>query len=121
LSLSDTIGVATPESIHYLFSNLIPPYPDVEFGAHLHTQPFNWREKVAAAFEGGCRRYDGALKGYGGCPMAKDKLTGNMPTEHLVAFMNEQMSNLEINKDQLRKSMELAYEVFPHREVLNDD
>ncbi len=121
LSLSDTIGVATPESISYLFGNLIPPYPDVEFGAHLHTQPHNWREKVAAAYEGGCRRFDGALRGYGGCPMAKDKLTGNMPTENIIFYMDEQLGDIGINKDMLRKSMELAYEVFPHREVLNDD
>jgi len=121
LSLSDTIGVATPESIHYLFNNLIPPYPDVEFGAHLHTQPFNWREKVEAAYQGGCRRFDGALRGYGGCPMAKDKLTGNMPTENLVAYMDEQIGNLDVNNEMLLKSLKLAYEVFPHREVLNDE
>ena len=83
LQLSDTIGVSNPDSIAYLFSNLIPIYAPkgVEIGAHLHTQPHNWEEKIVAAYENGCRRYDGAIKGYGGCPMAKDDLTGNMPTE----------------------------------------
>ncbi len=120
LSLSDTIGVANPETISYLFKDLIPPYPDVEFGAHLHTQPHNWEEKVAAAYQEGCLRFDGALKGYGGCPMAKDDLTGNMPTENVIHYFDQQKINLNIDRDHLRNSMELAYEVFPHREVLED-
>jgi hydroxymethylglutaryl-CoA lyase len=86
LSLSDTIGSSTPEVIHYLFSNLIPKYPDIEFGAHLHTTPEKWFEKVDAAYNAGCRRFDGAIQGFGGCPMAKDTLTGNMPTEKLLSF-----------------------------------
>ena len=81
--LSDTIGVSNPASITYLFKNLIPRYPDLEIGAHLHTTPDTWEEKVAAAANAGCVRFDGALRGYGGCPMAKDDLTGNMPTERL--------------------------------------
>ena len=87
--LSDTIGVANPANISYLFSNLIPMYPKVEFGAHFHTTPQKWKEKVKAAYENGCKRFDGALKGYGGCPMAKDKLTGNMPTENLIHYFKE--------------------------------
>ena len=86
LSLSDTIGSSTPEVINYLFSNLIPKYPDIEFGAHLHTTPEKWFEKVDAAYNAGCRRFDGAIQGFGGCPMAKDTLTGNMPTEKLLSF-----------------------------------
>lgn len=86
LSLSDTIGSSTPESIEYLFSHLIPQYPQVEFGAHLHTTPNKWREKIDAAYRGGCRRFDGAIQGFGGCPMATDKLTGNMPTEKLLSY-----------------------------------
>jgi hydroxymethylglutaryl-CoA lyase len=86
LSLSDTIGVADGETIHYLFKNLIPLYPDIEFGAHLHTHPESWFEKVDAAYNAGCNRFDGAIKGYGGCPMAKDELTGNMPTEKLLSY-----------------------------------
>ncbi|HNE29905.1 MAG TPA: hydroxymethylglutaryl-CoA lyase, partial [Saprospiraceae bacterium] len=88
-SLSDTIGCSNPENIAYLFGNLIPAFPDVEFGAHLHTQPHNWREKIEAAWQSGCRRFDGAMRGYGGCPMAKDDLTGNMATENLVFFLDE--------------------------------
>ena len=86
LSLSDTIGSSTPEVIQYLFSNLIPKYPEIEFGAHLHTTPEKWFEKVDAAYNAGCRRFDGAIQGFGGCPMAKDTLTGNMPTEKLLSF-----------------------------------
>jgi len=86
LSLSDTIGSSTPEVIHYLFYNLIPKYPEIEFGAHLHTTPDKWYEKVDAAYKAGCKRFDGAIKGYGGCPMAKDELTGNMPTEKLLTY-----------------------------------
>jgi len=86
LSLSDTIGSSTPEVIQYLFQHLIPAYPAIEFGAHLHTTPNKWYEKVDAAFKAGCNRFDGAIKGYGGCPMAKDELTGNMPTEKLLSY-----------------------------------
>lgn len=95
LSLSDTIGSSNPENISYLFSNLIPKYPDIEFGAHLHTTPTSWFEKVDAAFKSGCKRFDGAIQGFGGCPMAKDELTGNMPTEKLLSyFTQKKVSNL---------------------------
>ena len=90
LSLSDTIGSSTPEVIQYLFSNLIPKYPNIEFGAHLHTTPEKWFEKVDAGYNAGCRRFDGAIQGFGGCPMAKDTLTGNMPTEKLLSFFTSQ-------------------------------
>jgi hydroxymethylglutaryl-CoA lyase len=95
LSLSDTIGSSTPEVIQYLFSNLIPKYPNIEFGAHLHTTPEKWYEKVDAAYNAGCRRFDGAIQGFGGCPMAKDTLTGNMPTEKLLSFFtsNKEQTN----------------------------
>jgi hydroxymethylglutaryl-CoA lyase len=86
LSLSDTVGTSTPNSIAYLFSNLIPKYPQIEFGAHLHTTPDKWFEKVNAAYKAGCLRFDGAIQGFGGCPMAKDDLTGNMPTEKLLSY-----------------------------------
>ncbi len=86
LSLSDTIGSSTSQVIDYLFSNLIPKYPGIEFGAHLHTTPDKWFEKIDAAYKAGCRRYDGAIQGFGGCPMAKDDLTGNMPTEKLLSY-----------------------------------
>jgi hydroxymethylglutaryl-CoA lyase len=89
LSLSDTVGTSTPEDINYLFSHLIPKYPNVEFGAHLHTTPGRWYEKVNAAYKAGCRRFDGAIQGFGGCPMAKDELTGNMPTEKMLSYFTE--------------------------------
>ncbi|OMP31286.1 hydroxymethylglutaryl-CoA lyase [Mangrovimonas sp. DI 80] len=95
LSLSDTVGSSNPESIEYLFSHLIPQYPNIEFGAHLHTTPTTWFEKVDAAFKSGCRRFDGAIQGFGGCPMAKDELTGNMPTEKLLSYFTaKKQSNL---------------------------
>jgi hydroxymethylglutaryl-CoA lyase len=95
LSLSDTIGSSDPENINYLFSNLIPKYPQIEFGAHLHTTPTTWFEKVDAAYKAGCKRFDGAIQGFGGCPMAKDELTGNMPTEKLLSYFTQnKVSNL---------------------------
>ncbi len=112
MALSDTIGVSTPDSIRYLFSNLIPPYPDVEFGAHLHTTPSTWIEKIEAAYDSGCLRFDGALKGFGGCPMAKDELTGNMPTENLIRYFEEKTPKLGISSTELRNSLELAQVVF---------
>ena len=89
LALSDTIGSSNKDSIQPLFETLIPEFPEVEFGAHLHTTPNSWREKVVTAYESGCRRFDGAIKGYGGCPMAKDDLTGNMPTEKMLFYFEE--------------------------------
>ncbi len=113
LSLSDTIGVASPESIDYLFSHLIPAFPDIEFGAHLHSPPHNWEEKVEAAWNNGCRRFDSALNGYGGCPMAKDELTGNMATENLVYFFDKQEVEIGLDRDLLLNAMEKAREIFP--------
>ena len=112
-SLSDTIGCSNPQNIAYLFSNLIPAYPDIEFGAHLHTQPHNWREKIQSAWESGCRRYDWAIKGYGGCPMAKDDLTGNMATENMIYYFDEITADLPIDRSAFGRSMALAVEVFP--------
>ncbi len=89
LSLSDTIGAAIPQTIDMLFRHLIPAYPEMEFGAHLHTHPDNWYDKVEAAWKAGCRRFDTAIRGYGGCPMAKDELVGNLPTEKLISFFNK--------------------------------
>lgn len=112
-SLSDTIGCSNPQNIEYLFGSLIPAYPDVEFGAHLHTQPHNWREKVKSAWESGCARFDGAIKGYGGCPMAKDDLTGNMATENMIFFFDEVDAPLKIERPAFARSMMMALEVFP--------
>ncbi|WP_242206050.1 hydroxymethylglutaryl-CoA lyase [Aestuariivivens insulae] len=93
LSLSDTVGTSTPEIIAYLFSNLIPLYPNIEFGAHLHTTPSSWFEKIDAAYKAGCNRFDGAIQGFGGCPMAKDELTGNMPSEKLLSYFTSNKNN----------------------------
>lgn len=112
ISLSDTIGIANPETISYLFSGLIPQFPNIEFGAHLHTTPDTWKEKIEAAFSSGCKRYDGAIKGFGGCPMAADSLTGNMPTENLISFFEEKNINLGLNKNEFAQSMIASVEVF---------
>ena len=93
LSLSDTVGTSNPENIAYLFSNLIPKYSNIEFGAHLHTISNTWFEKVNAAYLAGCHRFDGAIQGFGGCPMAKDELIGNMPTEKLLSYFTSQKNN----------------------------
>ncbi|MDO6758805.1 hydroxymethylglutaryl-CoA lyase [Tamlana sp. 2_MG-2023] len=93
LSLSDTVGTSTPETIDYLFSNLIPEYSQIEFGAHLHTNPKTWFEKIDAAHNAGCTRFDGAIQGFGGCPMAKDELIGNMPTEKLLSYFTTKHKN----------------------------
>ena len=112
-SLSDTIGVSSPESIRYLFSRLIPAYPHIEFGAHLHTQPHNWKEKMEASFESGCTRFDGALRGFGGCPMAKDDLTGNMATENMTHFFNAIGEDLGLNQGAFSESLMMTNSVFP--------
>lgn len=116
LSLSDTIGVADSKTIEYLFSNLIPPYPDVEFGAHFHTTANTWHEKIDAAYKNGCKRFDGALKGYGGCPMAKDDLTGNMPTENLISYFDNASEKLHLDSDAFYDAMNFAVSsVFPQK------
>lgn len=97
LSLSDTVGTSTPDIITYLFSNLIPKYPDIEFGAHLHTTPTKWHEKIDAAYRAGCKRFDGAIQGFGGCPMAKDELTGNMPTEKMLSYFTAKKADANVN------------------------
>ena len=109
VALSDTIGVSDPTNIAPLFDTLIKEYSTIEFGAHFHTTPDAWEEKVAAAYQNGCRRFDAALKGYGGCPMAKDDLVGNMPTEKLITYFKE---DLGLNMQELEKSLALSSTVF---------
>lgn len=113
LSLSDTIGTSNAESITYLFSNLIPALPEVEFGAHLHTTPTTWHEKVKAAYDSGCRRFDGAIKGFGGCPMAADDLVGNMPMEKLLSFAQEHKVAGNINMLAFESAYNKALQTFP--------
>lgn len=112
LSLSDTVGSSTPEMISYLFSNLISQYPEIEFGAHLHTTPDKWFEKIDAAYHAGCRRYDGAIQGFGGCPMAKDDLTGNMPTEKLLSYFTAKKENTNLNSLSFESAYNEASKLF---------
>jgi hydroxymethylglutaryl-CoA lyase len=112
LSLSDTIGSSTPDVITYLFSNLIPKYPNIEFGAHLHTTPDKWHEKVDAAYKAGCVRFDGAIQGFGGCPMAKDDLTGNMPTEKLLSYFTVQKANTNTSPMSFESAYNEATKIF---------
>jgi hydroxymethylglutaryl-CoA lyase len=112
LSLSDTIGSSDPSSISWLFSKLIREFPEVEFGAHLHSNSKDVKEKINAAYLAGCRRFDGALMGIGGCPMAKDQLIGNMPTEKIIDVLSNSGERLEINHDVLKTSLDMAKNIF---------
>jgi hydroxymethylglutaryl-CoA lyase len=112
LSLSDTVGSSTPDVIEYLFSNLIPKYPEIEFGAHLHTTPDKWFEKIDAAYKAGCRRYDGAIQGFGGCPMATDDLTGNMPTEKLLSYFTSKKENTNLSPMSFESAYNEASKLF---------
>ena len=112
IALADTIGVSDPENISYLFSSLIPAFPQLEIGAHLHTTPDKWEEKVQAAYDSGCRRFDSAIKGFGGCPMATDKLTGNMPTENLLSFFNQRNIKTGIDTNFFLEAMRTASKTF---------
>lgn len=112
LSLSDTIGSSNKSSIEWIFNKLIKEFPAVEFGAHLHTTPQSWEEKVSSAVKSGCKRFDGAMLGKGGCPMAKDDLTGNMPTENIITYLKSSGIELSLNEKALSNSIELAKEIF---------
>nr|WP_287937453.1 hydroxymethylglutaryl-CoA lyase [Algoriphagus sp.] len=112
ISLSDTIGVATPGLITQLFEVQTQAFPQIRFGAHLHSRPESIGEKVLAALQGGCRRFDGALNGFGGCPMAKDELVGNMATEVMIETLESQGFELNLNKSELAESLKLARFVF---------
>ena len=109
VALSDTIGVSDPSNITPLFSTLIKEYPTIEFGAHFHTTTDKWEEKVDSAYLNGCRRFDSALKGFGGCPMAKDDLTGNMPTEKLITYFIE---DLGLSNQEFERSLMISSSVF---------
>ena len=112
LALSDTIGVSNPENINDIFSTLIPEFPNVEFGAHLHSTPDTRKEKIDAAYDAGCKRFDGAIKGYGGCPMAADDLVGNMATEDLLAFASTNKIELGLDLEALSSATLISNEVF---------
>ncbi|AIZ65139.1 hydroxymethylglutaryl-CoA lyase [Hymenobacter sp. DG25B] len=112
VALSDTIGASVPATIAPPFQELTAAFPHIEFGAHLHTTPDTWQEKVHAAYHAGCRRFDGALGGYGGCPMATDKLTGNMPTEQLIGFAAAHGEDLRLHMDALQEAQSINQEIF---------
>jgi hydroxymethylglutaryl-CoA lyase len=113
IALADTVGVSNPENITHLFTHLIPEFPLVEFGAHLHSNPATWEEKISAAYASGCRRFDSAIKGIGGCPMAKDELVGNIATENIIRFMKKNEVALNLNKTAFNLAIHLASETFP--------
>jgi hydroxymethylglutaryl-CoA lyase len=113
IALSDTVGVARPADITSMFNALVPALPAVEFGAHLHCSPDNWKVKTQAAWDGGCRRFDGAIKGYGGCPMAEDALVGNLQMELFVQHLEELGQRTGLDRAQLDRCVTLAARVFP--------
>ena len=112
LSLSDTIGTSNPNVINWLFTKLINEFPDVEFGAHLHSSASNFKEKIQAAYDAGCRRFDGSILGIGGCPLADDNLVGNIPTEKMIEIFENKSENLSINKQALNNSLKIATKIF---------
>ena len=112
VSLADTIGVSNQQNIRHLFQTLIPVYPGIEFGAHLHSHPTSARVKIEAAYEAGCRRFDGALKGFGGCPMADDHMVGNIDTEALISYLQGRDTNLAIDQENLHKALQMVSAIF---------
>ncbi len=113
ISLADTIGVSKPDQIRYLFTNLARDFRSIEFGVHLHSHPANAIEKIEAAVEAGCQRLDGAIKGFGGCPMAEDELVGNLATETILGFLDSKGIDAHLDKGEFVKAMKLAEEIFP--------
>jgi hydroxymethylglutaryl-CoA lyase len=112
LSLADSTGVSNPEKINYLFPRLVETFPDIEFGVHLHSNPTNWLEKIEASWNSGCRRFDSALRGFGGCPMAEDNLTGNIATESLISFLEAKGEMLSLDMDKWNEAMRYSGRVF---------
>ena len=112
ISLADTVGVAKPEQVYSITRYLVEQLPQIEIGVHLHSRPDNWKEKLDAAINAGCRRFDGALKGFGGCPMANDDLVGNMRTEWMIDYFRTKGFVSDLDKNALAKSLQLASEIF---------
>jgi len=113
ISFSDTIGVAKPDLIRNIFSTNMEAFPQIEFGAHFHSTPETIQEKIEAGLAGGCRRFDGALRGYGGCPMAKDDLVGNVATEIMIRVLEANGHKLNLKEEELKEAMKLAQVIFP--------
>ena len=112
ISLADTVGIATEEQVYDMTSYLVESLPGVEIGVHLHSTPDNWKEKLEAAVKAGCKRFDGALKGIGGCPMADDELVGNMNSELMIPYFKEQQMPLVLDEEALKESLRIAGEIF---------
>jgi hydroxymethylglutaryl-CoA lyase len=112
IALSDTVGVADSQTIIELFTGLIPQYPDIEFGAHFHATPENWQMKIVSAYQAGCRRFDGAIGGFGGCPMAEDELVGNINTRNMIQFFENQGLELGFDKTEFNKSVKMSHSIF---------
>ena len=113
ISFSDTIGVAKPDLIESIFTSNINAFPKIEFGAHFHSTPDTIKEKIEAGLKGGCRRFDGALRGYGGCPMAKDELVGNVATEIMIRVLEANGYKLNLKEEEMKEAMKLAQVIFP--------
>jgi hydroxymethylglutaryl-CoA lyase len=112
IALADTIGIAAPEQINSIYPLLCSQFPDTEFGIHLHSTPDTWQEKIEAAYKSGCRRFDTTIQGYGGCPMAKDELTGNIATENLIGYLQSQNEPMGLDMDKFREAMEYSGKIF---------
>jgi hydroxymethylglutaryl-CoA lyase len=112
IAMADTVGVAQPDNISYIFNSLIPEFRDINIGAHFHSAPGKWEEKLQAAYNAGCRRYDSALRGIGGCPMAEDDLVGNIATENVIAWCEQNHVPLQINKTAFAEAYEIAGRIF---------
>lgn len=111
ISLSDTVGVAQPQTITSLFEHLLLAHPNIFFGAHLHAKPNEATSKIKSAFDGGCRAFDSAIRGLGGCPMAKDELTGNVPTEKLISFLTKQKIHFNPNPLHFESAYNASFQV----------
>jgi len=112
IAMADTVGVAKPATIEYIYSQLVPAFKDVHIGAHFHSTPDAWEEKIQAAYDNGCLRYDSAMKGIGGCPMAEDELVGNIATEHIVSWCDKNNITLNINREAFAEALRMAANIF---------
>jgi len=112
VAMADTVGVADPQNISYIFNSLIPEFRDINIGAHFHSAPGKWEEKIRAAYNAGCMRYDSAIKGIGGCPMAEDDLVANVATENIVSWCERNNIPLNLNKEAFAEAMQVANGIF---------
>lgn len=112
IAMADTVGVANPETIRYIYSNLVPEFPGVEIGAHFHSAPDSWEEKIQAAYDTGCLRFDSSIKGIGGCPMAEDELVGNIATENLLQWAGMKNIPVQLDREAFAASLQMANEIF---------